>query len=119
MSRKYNGGEWTKARWKGFIMSALRKAWLRWPPRNRVKKAAWVRRGVYKCNGCKKNVRLTKIIDGKRKNNISIDHIKPVIPAKGFSTWDSVISRMFCEENNLQLLCKDCHDSKTKEERSQ
>jgi 5-methylcytosine-specific restriction endonuclease McrA len=27
-----------------------------------------------------------------------------------------VIENMFCEGHNLQVLCKDCHGSKTKEE---
>ena len=117
MAKRYNGGEWTKARRKGFIMSALRKAWLRWPPRGKVMKAAWVRRGVYKCNGCKKNVKVTLKRDGKRYRNISVDHIKPVIPVGGFKTWDSVVARLFCEDSNLQVLCKLCHDKKTKSER--
>lgn len=81
-------------------------------------KAAWIRRGVYRCNGCKKNVPVTVINPkGKRVRNISVDHIKPVVPAKGFTTWDSVVSRMFCELSNLQILCKDCHNNKTKNER--
>ncbi len=117
--RKYNNGDWTKARWKGFVMSALRRAWLRYPPRSQAMKAAWVRRGIYKCAGCNKNVPVTvkDIEKNKRMRNISVDHIKPVVPAKGFTTWDSVVSRMFCELSNLQVLCKDCHDKKTKNER--
>lgn len=49
-------------------------------------------------------------VEGK----IVIDHIKPVIRIDGQdSSWDEIINNMFCEEDNLQAICKICHDSKT------
>lgn len=51
--------------------------------------------------------------------NIFVDHIKPIIdPVVGFTTWDECIERMFCEADNLQVLCKTCHDEKSNEERA-
>lgn len=51
--------------------------------------------------------------------NIQVDHIEPVIPlnipAKHISL-DIIIDRLFCDKNNLQILCKDCHKVKSKEE---
>lgn len=45
---------------------------------------------------------------------IVIDHIKPVVRIDGLdSSWDEIINNMFCEEDNLQAICKICHDSKT------
>jgi len=108
-----NGGKWTEARFRTFVTSGLRATSRKWPPIHAARKKAWVRRGVYKCNGCKKNVRATK--DGK--NNIFVDHIEPVVPKEGWSDWDSYIERLFCEEDNLQVLCKTCHDRKSKKER--
>jgi len=53
----------------------------------------------------------------KRVKNIFVDHIVPIIdPAVGFTTWDECIERMFCDSSNLQLLCKDCHSIKSREE---
>jgi 5-methylcytosine-specific restriction endonuclease McrA len=53
-----------------------------------------------------------------RKKNVFVDHIKPVVdPIKGWTNWDDYIEGMFCEQDNLQLLCKDCHDYKTAQER--
>lgn len=48
------------------------------------------------------------------KPNTFVDHIKPV---GKFKDWNTYIENLFCEEENLQLLCKECHDKKTKKER--
>jgi 5-methylcytosine-specific restriction endonuclease McrA len=53
----------------------------------------------------------------KRQSNIYVDHIKPVVdPEVGWTTWDDVIENMFCELDNLQLLCGPCHKIKSQEE---
>ncbi len=70
------------------------------------------------CNGCKKESPASIVVDRKRVQNIYVDHIKPIVdPAKGFEGWDVLIDRMFCEKDNLQVLCKTCHDVKTQEEK--
>jgi hypothetical protein len=49
---------------------------------------------------------------------VAIDHISPVVdPEVGFKGWDEYIERMFCEVDGYQLLCPDCHDKKTSDER--
>lgn len=109
-----NNGQWTEARFNSFIKSLLRKGTMRWGPVNSTKKAAWVERGKYKCASCKEVVPLT--VD--KKKNVFVDHIEPVVsPSEGFKDWDTYINKMFCEMENLQVLCKDCHDAKTAEER--
>jgi hypothetical protein len=40
-----------------------------------------------------------------------------VDPKKGFVGWDVYIDRMFCEIENLQVLCKPCHKIKTDQEK--
>ena len=47
-----NGGEWTEARYKSFIISALRAASRRWGPKNKCIQNARVGRGQYKCELC-------------------------------------------------------------------
>lgn len=114
-----NGGEWTEARFKSFVTSALRAASRRWPPKYKALKEAFVSRKVnaktgklamhYKCAECKQ---LFVAAD------VNVDHIKPVVdPKKGFTTWDNFIERMFCEIKNLQVLCKPCHKIKTNQEK--
>lgn len=46
--------------------------------------------------------------------DVQVDHIEPVVdPKKGFVSWDSFINRIFCEIENLQVLCKADHKIKT------
>jgi 5-methylcytosine-specific restriction endonuclease McrA len=48
---------------------------------------------------------------------VFVDHIIPVVdPAVGWTTWDDIVDRLFCEPDNLQLLCKECHSVKSLEE---
>ena len=111
-------GQWTESRYRNFIISMLRRGSGSWAPKQEVKKAARVSRGIYECAGCGQEVTASVKVDGKRVSNVFVDHINPVVdPSVGFTTWDEYIERMFCEADNLQLLCKSCHDSKTKQER--
>lgn len=100
-----------------YIKSILRKASMRWPPLNAVKTKARRSRGIYECANCHELVPATINEKGKRIKNVLVDHIEPIVPVTGFDNWDSVIQRLFCSEANLQVLCKKCHDNKTKEER--
>lgn len=115
-------GAWSEAKFKSFIKNQLRGATRKWAPINEVKKEANLSRGVYLCAGCGQHVPPTILVTqkGRRKrvNNIFVDHIEPIIdPKTGFTTWDDCINRMFCEKDNLQLLCGPCHDEKSMEER--
>lgn len=65
----------------------------------------------YRCNGCKGVF---------PSSEVQADHINPVIdPLVGFTTWDSVIERMFCETEGFQILCKPCHNNKSSAEKRQ
>ena len=51
---------------------------------------------------------------------VQVDHIDPVVvPSEGFVSWDKFISRLFCDKQNLQVLCKPCHKNKTAEEKKE
>lgn len=115
-----SSGNWTEGRYRSFITSVLRNGSRRWAPIHLTKKKARVARGLYKCAACNNSVPTTKVVKGKRINNVFVDHIKPVVdPVKGFTTWDDFIERLFCEEDNLQLLCRSCHDNKTEKEKQE
>ena len=67
----------------------------------------------YICNGCKKTF---------PGNAVNVDHIVPVIPLKKTIhdiDYNTLVKRLFCKKSNLQVLCKECHTKKTKEEREE
>jgi len=105
------------------ILGALRRLFRRWPPyitiKNENKKEYFVkskkgkpmRRVGYICNICGK---LTP------NKDCAVDHKIPcVCPNEGFVNLDKYAERLFCEKGNLQILCKKCHDIKSKEENKQ
>lgn len=107
-----NGGKWTEGRFEGFIKSTLRGGMRRWPPKWSVLAKSVVGRLPnkksgrlaihHRCNGCNGVF---------PKAQVQVDHIIPV----GFTkTWDDYIERLYCEIENLQVLCKKCHKKKTK-----
>ena len=111
---------WTEAKFNSFIKNNLRRATIKWAPIQNALKAARVRRGWYLCNGCKEEVPASiKNEKGKRVKNAIVDHVKPIIDHDtGFTTWDDCIDRMFCEKDNLQVLCRACHDVKSNDEKA-
>lgn len=125
VERPYNGGEWTLARMKAFIFSALRGA--RWPVKYQVIKEAFVEHGInpktgrscklHRCSACLKLV---------PQKEVRVDHIEPIVPighewaAEGHflgTNWDMVLRRMFVESEGLQALCEGCHNLKSSAER--
>lgn len=113
------GNRWTEARFKSFIRSALRGATRKWAPISDCLAAARTKRGFYKCAECEKEVPATKVVGRKRVKNIVVDHIKPIVdPSTGFTTWDDYVESMFCELDNLQALCLECHLVKCNEEKA-
>ena len=120
VAKTRNGRRWTEARFRSFVISAIRKATMRWGPKNDAKKAARypdklpnpeTGRLVFHsiCDGCGNVVPET---------TSRVDHIDPIVdPAVGFVSWDMYIERTLVEENGFQVLCTPCHDAKTKQER--
>src|SRR6478609_3304240 len=114
-----NGNTWTEARFRSFIRSQLRAATMRWGPIASCLKAARVGRGEYLCAECKETVPASTKVGGKRIKNVHVDHILPIVdPDVGFVSYDVLIERMFCEQDNLQVLCNDCHTAKTDDEKA-
>lgn len=111
-----NNGRWTESQFNSFIKGLLRRGSIRWGVRadvlNKAKRGKKVNKKTkriamhYECNICHKLFPLS---------NMDVDHIIPIIKDE-FTSWDDVINKMYCEEDNLQVICKDCHKEKTKSE---
>lgn len=121
MVRKYNNGKWTEGRFKAFITSTLRSGTRRWPPKHAVLASAKTERKInpatgrlaqmYECKACKAEF---------SSRDIQVDHIEAVTsPTEGFTSWDVFIDRLYCEQENLQVLCVKCHKKKTMKETTQ
>ena len=119
MSRKYNGGDWTQARYNSFITSALRAASRRWPPKYTCLNDSCV--GAYanvKTGRKAKHYKCASCDNAFPAKDVQVDHINPIIdPSKGFISWDLKIEALFCEKENLQVLCKECHEVKSNAEK--
>lgn len=113
------GGRWTEAKFNSFVKSALRGASRKWAPIQEVLKNARTRRGFYRCAACGEEVTASKTIGRKRVKNILADHIKPIVPVEGWVSWNDCVESMFCELDNLQAVCSDCHDKKSAGEASE
>lgn len=115
--KTYNGGEWTDAKYFSFVKGGLRSASQRWPPKYRVLSKACVGVSINPSTGrMAKRYRCGSCSDTFTSKDVEVNHIIPVIPVTGFDSWDGVISRLFCEEDGLEVLCKPCHKIITKHE---
>ena len=112
-----NAGTMTESAFWSFIRSALRQKSRWWKPITQCKLEA--RRAYngplkrqkfeYQCNTCKKWF---------PEKKINVDHI---IGAGSLNCADDLpgfVNRLFCEQDNLQVLCETCHDKKTKLEKT-
>jgi len=110
------GNTWTEARYFSFIRSALRGAWSRFPVKHQFIKSKQLpysgtdkrTKFEYECVECK----------GRFKGvDVQVDHIVPAGSLNKYTDLPSFVERLFCEADNLQIMCKECHKKKTKEER--
>lgn len=86
----------------------------RWPPKWEVLKNARIGKKLNKKTG-RKALHYRCAVCGKEfvQSRVQVDHILPIGSCK---TWDEFIEKLFCEKDNLQVLCKSCHKRKTKKE---
>ena len=118
--------EWTQARYWGFIRSALRQAFNRYPPKyESIKEAAEVQQdGVYKTGPKKGQPKMVKRYRCAECDNlflqkeVQVDHIIGAGSLRGYVDLPGFVSRLFCSKEDLQVLCKPCHHIKTQQEKT-
>ena len=110
-----NTGRWTKARFNSFVRSALRGAFRRWGPKSDVLGDAFTRVKKNKASGRQaKHYRCAICRKDYPQKQVQVDHTEPI---GSLTSWDEFIDKLFCEKENLQVLCRKCHTTKTKKER--
>lgn len=118
IEKPYNSGTMTKSAFFSMIRSSLRKASRWWKPVQECKiKARKKHNGLnkkqkweYKCAQCNKYF---------KEKDISVDHIIECGSLNNFDDIGDFCKRLFVEVDGLQILCKLCHDEKTKLYRKQ
>ncbi len=114
--RTRNSNTMTEAAFWSWLRSALRQRSRWWKPIGEAKKLARrAYKGVnkrqkweYKCATC------THFF---KSDDVNVDHIVPAGTLKKYSDLPGFVERLFCEVDNLQILCNPCHNIKTKKER--
>jgi 5-methylcytosine-specific restriction endonuclease McrA len=106
---------WTEAKYWGAIRSALRTGMRFYKPKtdlllkNRKPcKNKGRQKWEYTCESCKQKFKST---------DVQVDHIVPAGSLKSYEDLPEFVERLYCGEDNLQVLCKPCHRIKTNHER--
>ena len=116
VAKTRNSGTMTESAFWSFIRSALRNKSRWWKPITECKQKS--RRPYtgpkkrqkfeYQCNQCK---------EWYPEKEINVDHIIPAGTLTCANDLPGFVERLFCEQDNLQVLCEICHNKKTKNER--
>jgi len=118
---------------KGKIIASLRRLTYTHPARNEAKRLQKIDKALFKCECCQsycydgKSVKTFNEYVIKYPGNsvqmikVQVDHKNSVIPIESGWKWDwnEFVDNLFCDIDNLQLLCENCHDIKTKKEQEQ
>ena len=112
-----NAGTMTESAFWSFIRSALRQKSRWWKPISQAKQSAKRsykgplkrQKFEYQCNQCK---------NWFPDKEINVDHIIPAGTLRSAKDLPGFVERLFCEIDNLQVLCNVCHNKKTQDEKS-
>lgn len=87
-----------------FVKNALRISTYKWPYFSIALAKSRLDRGLYQCASCKGTF-------GPKE--INRDHIEPVIAVTGFTNWTDYINRLFVKSDGIQIICIQCHETKS------
>lgn len=111
---------WSAAKRKAFIVSVLRGGSRRWPPKYETLNEAKTEKKVNSLTGrIAQHFRCASCNGEFPAKQVNVDHILPVVdPVVGFVDWNTFVENLYCEKDNLQVLCSTCHTTKTSMEKN-
>lgn len=110
------------AKERGLLKGSIRRVFARSELRQRVLDAAQIIYEDVKRPRVKKWSKCAVCLKPTPKYLAAVDHKEPVIlVSSSFEEqgMDITVNRTWCSEENLQVICEECHDSKTKAERAE
>ena len=129
LDRPYCNGNWTLARMRSFVMSALRGA--RWNPRMTVIDRAFVRKDINPATGKPCKIHVCESCGGEfPRGKMRADHASPIIPPGnnwaadprnflGYN-WSEVMRNLWIEKGDgWNVICEGCHHTKSQAERAE
>ena len=113
------------------IQNLIRQDFKKSPTYKEVTQRSKIDKATHRCESCGIEVyvgKSQKNFDSLKdkypnlcKRKLEVDHVEPVIPYNMYYyelEWNDFMLRVHCEANNLQHICKECHEEKnTKEKR--
>jgi 5-methylcytosine-specific restriction endonuclease McrA len=112
-----NAGTMTESAFWSFIRSALRQKSRWWKPIAQAKaKAKRAYKGPLKRQ--KFEYQCAECLNWFPDKKINVDHRIPAGTLRCADDLPGFVERLFCEVNNLQVLCTTCHDKKTQLEKT-
>jgi len=117
VTKTRGAGTLTESAFWTMIRSALRNKSRFWAPIKVCKEKARrkyigknrLQKWEYQCNSCK---------SWFPEKLINVDHIVPAGQLQSAGDLPRFVETLFCEVDNLQVLCSSCHDLKTKKEKT-
>ena len=112
VTKTRNAGTMTESAFWSMIRSALRQKSRWWKPvsecknlaRRAYKGANKRQKWEYQCNKCK---------GWFKSDEVNVDHIEPAGSLNCANDLPAFVESLFCEQDNLQVLCTVCHNEKT------
>ena len=112
VARTRNAGTMTESAFWSMIRSALRQKSRWWKPITECKNLA---KRAYKGNNKRQRweYQCNKSKGWFKSDQVNVDHIEPAGSLNCAQDLPAFVETLFCVVNNLQVLCKTCHDVKT------
>jgi len=111
------GGEWTEARFWGFLRTGLRQMSRRFPPIARQVRAKYRRENESENRRLKWEYFCSSCGEWFPEKETQVEHTTACGSLKSWEEFKTFAERLFVEVEELRIFCLTCHEEKTKQEK--